>query len=113
MTLTPDPANPDAFNVFVDGKGIVWSAATDTEPRKAEFVVVASTFDKKNKELKRISKVIKLPAVDVPPTGPINHNVTFHFVLEHDPKAVRARFVVRVSATGRIGTADAKLNQKP
>ena len=113
VTLTPDPANPDAFNVFVDGKGIVWSAATDTEPRKAEFVVVASTFDKKNKELKRISKVIKLPAVDVPPTGPVHHNVTFHFVLDHDPKAVRARFVVRVSATGRIGTADAKLDQKP
>lgn len=110
VTLTPDPANPDAFNVMVDGKGIFWTPATDTDPRRAEFVVVASTFDKKNKELNRISKVIKVSATDVPPTGPIHHNVNFHFVLDHNPKATRARFVVRASATGRIGTADAALN---
>ncbi|MEK6398409.1 MAG: VWA domain-containing protein, partial [Terriglobus sp.] len=43
LTITPDGQNPDAFNILVDGKGLVWSNATDTEPRKAEVVVVAST----------------------------------------------------------------------
>ncbi len=112
LTLTPDPANPDSFTIHVDGRGLVWAPATDTEPRHADMVVVASTFDKKNKELKRISKLVKAAAsADVAPTGPLKRDVNLKFALEHDPKAVRARFVVRVSATGRIGTADATLNQ--
>ena len=114
LTLTPDPANPDSFTIHVDGRGLVWTPATDTEARHADMVVIASTFDKKNKELKRISKLIKAAAsTDVAPTGPIRRDVNLKFDLEHNPKAVRARFVVRVSATGRIGTADAALNGAP
>lgn len=112
MTITPDATNPDSFTIHVDGRGLVWTAATDTEPRHADVVVVASIFDKKNKELKRIAKVIRAPATgDVAPTGPLKRDLNLKFNLEHDPKAVRARFVVRVSATGRIGTADATLGQ--
>lgn len=112
LTLTPDPTNPDSFTIHVDGRGLVWTPATDTEPRHADVVVLASTFDKKNKELKQISRLIRAPAtVDVPPTGPLKRDLNLKFNLDHDPKAVRARFVVRVSATGRIGTADARLDQ--
>jgi VWFA-related protein len=112
LTLRPDPANPDAFFVHVEGRGLFWTAATDTEPRHADVVVMASTFDKKNKELKQIARAIKVNATgDVAPTGPLVRDVDFHFVLEHNDKAVRARFVVRVSANGRIGTADAVLGQ--
>ncbi len=114
LTLIPDAVNPDAFTIKVEGRGLVWTPATDTAPRHADVVVVASTFDKKNKELKRIAKVISANATaDVPPTGPIQRDLNLKFPLEHDPKAVRVRFVVRVSATGRIGTVDAKLNQGP
>ena len=112
LTLTPDPTNPDSFTIHVDGRGLVWTPATDTEPRHTDLVVVASTFDKKNKELKQISRLIHAPVTgDVPPTGPLKRDLNLHFNLDHDPKAVRARFVVRVSATGRIGTADAPMNQ--
>lgn len=111
LTLTPNADSPDSFTIHVDARGLVWTPATDTEARHADLVVVASTFDKKNKELKRIAKVIKAPASgDVPPNGPLKRDLNIKFNLEHDPKAVRARFVVRVSATGRIGTADAGLN---
>ena len=114
ITLTPDPANPDNFTIHVDGRGLYWTPATDTEPRHADMVVMASTFDKKNKELKRVAKLIKAPATaDVAPTGPLKRDVNIKFVLDHDPKAVRARFVVRVSATGRIGTADTPMNGAP
>ncbi len=116
LTITPDPDNnPDHFVIRVDGKGLVWTPATDTEPRHANLVVIASTFDKKNKELKRISKAISASASDptLPPVGPIDHALSLKFALDHDPKAVRARFVVRVSATGRIGTADAAMNKPP
>jgi hypothetical protein len=73
---------------------------------------MATTFDKKGKELKRIARNIKVSApADVPPPGRLERALTLNFKLDHDAKATRARFVVRVTATGRIGTADAPLNQ--
>ncbi len=115
LTLMQDATNPDTFTIHVDGSGLVWTPATDTAARHADVVVIASTFDKKNKELKRIAKAVSAPATGdgVPPTGPLKRDLNLKFALDHDPKAVRARFVVRVSATGRIGTADAKLGQAP
>jgi VWFA-related protein len=112
LTIAPDPANPDTFMIRVDPRGLAWSNATETEPRHAEVIVMATTFDKKNKELKRIAKSIKVSAPrDVAPTGPLVRALNLDFKLDHDAKAVRARFVVRVTATGRIGTADAVLGQ--
>jgi hypothetical protein len=46
------------------------------------------------------------------PTGGINHSLNLAYTIERDPKAVRARFVVRVTSSGRIGTADAQLGQQ-
>jgi VWFA-related protein len=113
LTLTADPTNPDTFMIHVDARGLAWSYATDTEPRHAEVIVMATTFDKKNKELKRIAKSIKVSApTDVPPTGRLERALNLNFKLDHDPKATRARFVVRVTASGRIGTADAVLGQQ-
>jgi VWFA-related protein len=114
LTLTPQVDNPDAFNIYIDARGLSWTPATDTEPRHAEVIVMASTFDKKSKELKRIAKSVKVNAPpDVAPTGRLERPLNIHFVLDHDPKATRARFVIRVTASGRIGTADAILGQTP
>jgi len=52
--------DPDSFAWHVDGRGLVWTYATDTEPRHTEVILIASTFDKKGKELKRDAKVIKI-----------------------------------------------------
>ncbi len=112
LTLTPSPTDPDSFAILVEGRGLVWTVATDTEPRHTEVIVMATTFDKKGKELKQIARQIKVKApADVPPTGRLDRALNFNFKLDHDPKAVRARFVVRVTASGRIGTADATLGQ--
>ncbi len=71
---------------------------------------MASTFDKKGKELKRSAKNIKVDAPkNTPPTGRIDLPVVLPLKLDPDPKAVRARIVVRVGASGRIGTADLTL----
>ena len=112
LTLTADPANPNSFTIHMDGQGLYWTPATDTTPRHADVVVVASVFDKKNKELQQVSRLIRAPApASVAPTGPLLMPLNIHFNLDKNPKAVRARFVVRVNATGRIGTADAQMNQ--
>ncbi len=107
LKLTTMPADGENFLITVDARSVGWTAATDTLPRQTEVVLVVSTFDKKNKELKRDGRTVKASApAHVAPTGRLERPVTLQYKLEHNPKAVRARFVVRVSATGRIGTVD-------
>ena len=53
ITLEPMPSDPSTYSVHVDGKGLNWSVATDTEGRHAEMILMVTTFDKKGKELKR------------------------------------------------------------
>ena len=114
IVLTPSATDPDSFTVHVEPRGLVWSYATDTEPRHAEVILMATTFDKKGKELKRIAKSIRVSApTTVAPTGRLERGLDLVTKLDHDPKAVRARFVVRVTASGRIGTADATLGALP
>jgi VWFA-related protein len=110
LTVTRDPKDPDTFLVHIDAKGLVWTFATDTEPRHANFVIVATTFDKKDKVLKEDAKVAKVPApAGVPPRGRIEVPIIAPVKVEHNAKAVRVRFVVRITQTGREGTADVTL----
>jgi len=114
IAITPKQlaTDPNSFTVRVDGHGLVWTPATDTEPRHTEVIVDVSTFDKKGKELKRQAKVVKMaaPSTD-PPTGRLLHDLNIPCKIDNNPKAVRVRFVVRVSATGRMGTAELPLSE--
>lgn len=110
LTLSRDPKDADTFLVRIDARGLVWTFATDTEGRHADFVVVATTFDKKDKVLKEFAKIVKVPApATAPPRGRIEIPVAVPIKLDHNDKAVRVRFVVRISQTGREGTADTTL----
>ncbi len=110
LTLTQDPTDRDSFKLRIEAKGLVWTFATDTEPRHANFVIVTTTFDKKGKVVKEIAKVAKIDApATVSPKGRIELPIMVPVKLDHDPKAVRVRFVVRIVQTGREGTADATL----
>jgi VWFA-related protein len=106
------PESPDRFNIHIEAKGLAWTYATATEPRRAEVILMASTFDKKNKELQRDAKIIRANATgDVLPTGRLERALDIHYRMPHDSKAVRVRFVIRVAATGHIGTADIDLTK--
>lgn len=110
LTLTQDPADRDSFKLRIEAKGIVWTFATDTEPRHANFVIVTTTFDKKDKIVKQFGKVVRIDApANVAPRGRIELPIVAPVKIDHDPKAVRVRFVVRIVQTGREGTADATL----
>jgi VWFA-related protein len=114
LTLEPSPTDADSFTVHVNGRSLYWTPATDTEPRHTDVILMVSTFDKKGKELKRVAKTIHASASpDVAPTGRIDHSLSLVYKIDHDPKAVRARFVVRITSSGRIGTVDATLGQAP
>jgi hypothetical protein len=115
ITLTRTPGDPNTFTIHVDGRGLFWSNATDTEPRHADVILMSSTFDKKNKELKRDAKTVRVNATgdNIPPVGRLERSIDFKYKLTPEPKATRARFVVRVTASGRIGTADVDLTKPP
>ena len=112
LTLTPDPTDPDKFTVHVEARGLNWTLATDTDPRRCEVILLATSFDKKGKVVGvPIARNIKVAAPPtVAPTGRLERAIDFNVVLHHDPQAVRVRFVVRVASTGRIGTADTALS---
>jgi VWFA-related protein len=113
LSLMPSPTDPDSYTVHVDGKGLTWSPATDAQPRHTDLILMVSTFDSKGKELKRVAKSIGVNAPpDVAPTGRLDRSLDISYKFDHDPKAVRARFVVRVTSSSRIGTVDAVLGQK-
>jgi len=110
LTLTQDPKDHDSFRLRIEAKGLVWTIATDTEPRHANFVLMTTTFDKKGRVVKEVAKLAKIDApATVPPRGRIELPIEVPLKLEHDSKAVRLRVVVRIVQTGREGTADATL----
>jgi VWFA-related protein len=114
MTMTPVPDRLNVFKLHIAPRSLAWTPATDTEPRKAEVILMVTTFDKKGKELKRVARDLTVKAAaDVPPTGRIERALDINYQLDPDPKATRVRFVVRVASSGRIGTADLDLTHLP
>ncbi len=112
IDVVASPTDWEQYTIRVDGHNLVWTTATDTEPRHSEVLLVVSTYDKKDKELSRVAKIIRDNApLTAPPTGRILRDLNLRYNLDYNPKAVRARFTVRVDASGRIGTADVKLGQ--
>jgi VWFA-related protein len=107
---SPDPNN---FRIQVAARNLAWSNATEADPKRhAEVVVMVTTFDKKGKVLSDKANQMKFNAPSsVPPTGRIEVPLVFPYKAQIESKATRVRFVVRVSVSGRIGTADIDLTQ--
>ncbi len=113
MTVKPSP-DPGTYLIHIDGRAVPWLNATETQPRSTDLILMVSTFDKKGKELKRDAKSLRVGAPkDTAPTGRIDVPVNVRYKLESNPKAVRARIVVRMAGSGRIGTADVDLLAPP
>ena len=111
LTLTAGDA-PGKYAIHLSGQGLYWTPATATDPRIAKLILMITTFDKKNKVIKADARTLSVKAsADVPPTGRLDRAVVLNYQLPPDPKATRARFVIRVDATGRMGTADVDLTQ--
>jgi hypothetical protein len=112
VNAVASPTDPEHFTVHVDGHNLAWTAATDTEPRHSEVILMVTTYDKKDKELSRTANIVRSNAArTVAPTGRLLLDLDLPYKLAPNPKAVRARFTVRVDASGRIGTSDVQLGQ--
>lgn len=109
LTVTP-ASTPNTFLLHTDARYMPWTTSSGTDPRQTKLIVTVSIFDKKGKLLKTDAKAITLNAKSsAPAEGRIEGAMNFPVQMPTDAKAVRARFVVRVNATGRMGSADADL----
>jgi VWFA-related protein len=106
--------DPKNFQIHVAPRSLAWTLGTPADPaRHADIVLVVTQFDKKGKPIgtaKALSMKFGAPA-SAPATGRIEVPLNFQQKIDLEAKATRARFVVRIGATGRIGTADIDLTQ--
>lgn len=110
LTVKVNPEKPETYLLHIPFQAVPWTFATDTQPRLAEFILMVSQFDKKGAELNRDAHAYKIAAPSsVPPTGRLERPLDLAYNLKHFDKAVHVRFTVRMSLTGRIGTADVDL----
>jgi VWFA-related protein len=99
------------LHVSVEPRGMAWYIVPDgSKPRFTRLIVLTSEFDKKGKELSRKGATYTFTApATAPQTGPLSIPVGVKVRLDPQPKAVRARIVVRIEASGHMGTADLTL----
>jgi len=115
MAVTPVPGTPLSYVIHVAARSVGWYFPTATEPfRHTELVLAVTTYDRKGKLLKQSANDMKFKAPEnASPTGRIEVPLNFPLKLDPDSKAVRARVVVRLGTSGRIGTADLDLTKPP
>ena len=107
ITAARSQKDPGLFDIHLDAQGLYWTPATETEARHTDFILIASTFDSKGKELMRDAKSYRVPATgEVPPAGPLQRAVDVEYHVNPGTTAVRVRFTVRMTSSGRIGTVD-------
>ncbi len=111
FTAQASATDPNELRIVVEPRGMAWYIVPDgSKPRFTRLIVLASQFDKKGKELSRKAATYSFTApASAPPTGPLNIPVALKVNLDPQPKAVRARLVVRIEASGHMGTADLTL----
>lgn len=106
--------DPQSFQIHIGAQSLAWTLGNDSDPiRKTDVVLVVTQFDKKNKPIGKataLSMKFKAPP-SAPATGRIEIPINFKQKVELESKATRARFVIRIGASGRIGTADIDLTQ--
>ena len=107
FTVQTSPTDINTFKFHVEPHGIAWYYANGDKPRHTSLIVMSTTFDRKGKELKNDAKIVKFDApASAPATGRLDIPLSFDIKFDPVPKAVRTRLVVRVEASGRMGTAD-------
>jgi VWFA-related protein len=110
FTVQALPTDANDLNVRVESHSVGWYITDGTKPRFTRIIFVCITFDKKGKQLKVDARTYTFQApASAPATGHFDIPIGFEAKLIPDSKAVRARIVVRVEASGRMGTADLTL----
>jgi len=110
LTATLREGAEDIYVVHVLGSALGPNAGL-TPGAPLDLAFVLDLYDKKDKLLKRVSRNITIPKPSDASLVQYGFNVEVN--LKKSPGAARARFVVRMMQSGKIGTADLKLESMP
>jgi VWFA-related protein len=106
VTVQPDPEGvTDAYNVRVGAPQLTWKTQADGSA-VASVYVMAVSLNAKGKVLEHTVHGMKATAKAGTNLQDPAHFATFLFTAPAVPKAGRLRFVVRDSASGRMGSCD-------
>jgi hypothetical protein len=113
FSVQASPTDANELRIIVEPRGMSWYIIPDgSRPRYTRLIILASLFDKKGKELSRKAGTYGFTApATAPQTGHLDLPVGLSVKLDPEPKAVRARLVVRIEASGHMGTADLMLGR--
>jgi VWFA-related protein len=104
------PEDINNIHVHLTGEGISYYIPSDpSKPRHTRLVVSTTTFDKKDKALKSGGASYDIQAPEASHIGHITKPLDLKYVLTPDPKATRVRVLVRVEASGLMGSVDLPL----
>ncbi len=106
LTVTRDTANPNQFTIHLAASGLDWTAGGEATPR-VQLALVVSSFDRKGKLLNRDARMLNVPAKSSEP-----HSLDLQTRIDTASPAARVRFVVRDSASGKVGADNAYLVDK-
>src|SRR6185312_2081532 len=106
LTVVRDTANPNQFTLHIAASGLDWAAGGETTPR-VQLALVVSSFDRKGKLLNREARMLNVPSKSAEP-----HSLDLQTRIDTASPAARVRFVVRDTASGKVGADNAYLIDK-
>ena len=108
LSVTVDPGAPNTYLIHVGVPGLNWKLNADGSSTASVYVMAAS-LDGKNKMVGHTLHGMKANAGPSANLSDAARTADFSFAAQPAPKAATLRFIVRDSATGRMGSVDLPL----
>ncbi len=113
VTVEPDSSAgslPNSYLVRVGVAGLTWKPNIDGSSTASVYVLAVS-LNAKDKMLTHVLHGMKAQAKPDSDLRDVAKTADFHFTAEPAPKSATLRFIVRDSATGRMGSVDLPLDR--
>jgi VWFA-related protein len=110
LSVTVEPGAANTYLIHVGVAGLNWRTNADGSSRASVYVLAAS-LDGKNK---MVGHTLHGMTANAGPSANLSdpaRTADFSFVAQPAPKADKLRFIVRDSATGRMGSVDLRLGK--
>jgi hypothetical protein len=107
----PADAPPNTYLVHVGVAGLNWRSNADGSSTASVYVLAAS-LDGKNKMVGHTLRGMKANAGPKANLSDASRTADFTIAAQPAPKAATLRFIVRDSATGRMGSVDLPLAKR-
>jgi len=113
VSVVPDNspnAQQSTYVIHVPAPDLTWKASANGEST-ASIYVLAASFDEGNKMVGHITQAMKAIAKPGTNLQDASHAANFFLTTKPASHSARLRFIVRDSASGKMGSTDVKLGK--